>query len=289
MKSQQEKPQGSLSAKTIRKILSFVIIIGTIKVFLLFGVMFFPSEIPSFNFITVAEYFTDKKATQPNDNEMRKQARLKAQGHTLAELNLVQPQQAKENIKNPFATQEAHAAPEEIAPNTPPSVDPNIANPNPSPLIPQVKPMSSSIVENRILRPDSASAGALPAPAVQNPYALSDSSKVQQEELNRRERELRALQQQLETRVSELRGIEDKLETAVGSANEENENKLTHLINVYTNMKPRQAAAALAKLDEKVAVQILSGMKGKQAGVVLSSMETERAVVLSELLSKVAL
>ncbi len=62
--------------------------------------------------------------------------------------------------------------------------------------------------------------------------------------------------------------------------------KLRHLVDVYSNMKPKQAAEVLATLDERIAVKILAGMRGKQAGEVLSYMQAAPAAKLSELLSR---
>ena len=55
---------------------------------------------------------------------------------------------------------------------------------------------------------------------------------------------------------------------------------------MYANMKPRQAAAALTTVDEEVAVKILTGMKSKQSGEILSYMDPRHAARLSEVLAK---
>ena len=134
-------------------------------------------------------------------------------------------------------------------------------------------------------RPDQARPGQAPAPAV-NPYVPRDSFQRKQEELNRREQELLALQQQMQTRLNELRTLEGKIETMLQQAGNVQDDKYKHLIDVYTNMKPKQAAEVLATLDERIAVKILAGMRGKQAGEVLSYMQAAPAAKLSELLSR---
>ncbi len=301
----QEKKLGNLSAKTVNRILSTVIVLGSIKVSLLIGIMLFPSDTPYFQFTSIKELVLDK-ATK-SDSELRQLARLEAAK------NLVQSQEDQEIVKNTADSKQAKADALQIqkelvsdmpsennaikdlfgasvahaAENIPPTPDPSAAKPRTSPLIPQVKPNTNPIMQNKFQRPDSATAGTIPAPAVNNPYASSDTLDIQQEELNRREQELLALQQQMEARIAELQGLEGKIGNKVEEAGDAQKSKLKHLIDVYTNMKPRQAAQALGNLDEGVAVKILSGMKSKQAGEILSYMETGRAVVLSELLSKV--
>lgn len=137
-------------------------------------------------------------------------------------------------------------------------------------------------------RPDQPSVPAAPAPSV-SPFVPRDSAQRKQEELNRREQELLALQQQMQTRLEELRSLETRIQSMLKDADKVQDDKLRHLIDVYTNMKAKQAAAVLATLDENIAVRILAGMRGKQAGEILSYMQAEPAAKLSELLSKTQL
>ena len=51
-------------------------------------------------------------------------------------------------------------------------------------------------------------------------------------------------------------------------------------------MKAKQAADVLGTLDEDVAVKILAGMKGKQAGEILNFVEPQKAARLSVALTK---
>ncbi|MEG2004857.1 MAG: hypothetical protein RR014_02365 [Bilophila sp.] len=127
-----------------------------------------------------------------------------------------------------------------------------------------------------------------PAPQV-SPFVPRDSAQRKQEELNRREQELLALQQQMETRLDELKNLEGKIQDMLKQANNVQDDKLKHLIDVYSNMKAKQAAEVLATLDERIAVRILAGMRGKQAGEILTYMQAAPAAKLSELLSRTQL
>lgn len=138
------------------------------------------------------------------------------------------------------------------------------------------------------MRPDTPMVPQAPAPTV-NPFVPQDSAQRKQEELNRREQELLALQQQMQTRLEELRTLETRIQSMLKQADNVQDDKLRHLIDVYSNMKAKQAAEVLATLDETIAVRILAGMRGKQAGEVLSYMEAAPAARLSELLSKTSL
>lgn len=175
-------------------------------------------------------------------------------------------------------TPQAHAADQPIAPPAP-----RIRAGEPSPFSQQLAPSAAEVV-----RPDEVVPGPAPAPKV-NPFVPRDSAQRKQEELNRREQELLALQQQMQSRLDELHALEGKIQGMLKKAGDVQDEKLKHLIDVYSNMKPRQAAQVLETLDERIAVKILAGMRGKQAGEVLTYMQAEPAAKLSELLSRTEL
>jgi len=52
-------------------------------------------------------------------------------------------------------------------------------------------------------------------------------------------------------------------------------------------MKSKQAASVLETLDEHIAVKILAGMKGRQAGEILSFVSPKKAAKISEDLTKI--
>ena len=150
---------------------------------------------------------------------------------------------------------------------------------------PNVRPMTSPVAPERVVRPDEITPQAPPAPTV-GPFVSPDSAARKQAELNLREQELLALQQQMENRMNELHGLENRLQGMLQDANTAQESKFKQLVDMYANMKPRQAAQALTNMDESIAVKILTGMKSKQSGEILSYMEPTHAARLSEVMSK---
>ncbi|MCA1743502.1 MAG: hypothetical protein LC631_06100, partial [Desulfovibrionales bacterium] len=87
-----------------------------------------------------------------------------------------------------------------------------------------------------------------------------------EEELNRRERNLRALETEIDGKLNELSRLEESLDKMLEEADVLKDQKIRHLVDVYANMKPQQAAQVLETLDENIAVKILAGMRGRQAG-----------------------
>ncbi len=113
-----------------------------------------------------------------------------------------------------------------------------------------------------------------------------DSLKKKQDEIAQKEQALKALEAELDKRVQRLDELEGQLKDAVDKASVAKNQKLRHLIDVYSNMKAKQAAQVLQDLDEDIAVQILAGMRGRQAGEILTYVEAKKAAKLSEKLTE---
>lgn len=136
--------------------------------------------------------------------------------------------------------------------------------------------------------PDKAAPAPAPAPAMTESQER-EALQQRQEQLNRREQELKQLQDQLDTRLEELQTLEGKLQTMIKEAESLKDQKLRHLVDVYTNMKAKQAAEVLESLDERISVKILAGMRGRTAGEILTFVKAERAARLSEALTRMQL
>lgn len=110
--------------------------------------------------------------------------------------------------------------------------------------------------------------------------------KARSDALDRREEQLNTLERQIEQKLAQMRELEQQIQTMLEEADATRDDKFKHLVDVYSNMKAKQAADALAKLDQPIAVKILSGMRGRQAGEVLSQMDANTAARLSEALTQ---
>lgn len=130
-----------------------------------------------------------------------------------------------------------------------------------------------------------APAKAAAAPATPEAQALLK----RQEELDQRETALKSLEADLNTRVAKLKEMETNLKAMLEEAKSIKDQKLKHLIDVYSNMNAKQAARVLETLDNNIAVRILAGMRGRQAGSVLNNMEAKKAAGLTEMLTKMQL
>jgi flagellar motility protein MotE (MotC chaperone) len=116
-----------------------------------------------------------------------------------------------------------------------------------------------------------------------------DSLARRQEDLSRKEQELRVLQGELGKKLEQMRMLENRLAGMMKDAEGAQDAKYRHLVDVLANMKPKQAASVLETLDAKIAVKVLAGMKGRQAGEILTFVRPETAAKLTESLARMQL
>ena len=104
--------------------------------------------------------------------------------------------------------------------------------------------------------------------------------------LDKKEAELKTLEMELDEKLQKLKAMEVRMQALIDSAGSIQAEKMQHLVDVYSNMKPKQAAQVLETLDEPIAVRILAGMSGRKAGEILSSVRPDQAARLSEALTR---
>ncbi len=135
--------------------------------------------------------------------------------------------------------------------------------------------------------PPPASAGA--GSTAQGDPMLREALDRREADLDRREAELNRLEQSLNQKLLNMQAMEARIQTMLKEAQTLKDDKMRHLVDVYTNMKAQQAAQVLETLDERTSVQILAGMRGRQAGEILTYVKPEKAARLSEMLTRMQL
>lgn len=106
----------------------------------------------------------------------------------------------------------------------------------------------------------------------------------------KKEQELAPLQAEIDAKIEQLNELQETL-TAMAKEIAEKEQalqdeKITHLVSLYSNMDASKAARIMDKLDMDTVVKILGNMRGKSAGQILAAMSAEKGAVISEKLSK---
>jgi flagellar motility protein MotE (MotC chaperone) len=101
--------------------------------------------------------------------------------------------------------------------------------------------------------------------------AEEEAQKRRQAELEQQKQQLQDLQQQLSSASAEEDSIMDI--------------QYTELAKLYESMKPVEAGAVMNNLPDYSAAQILTRMSKRQAGRVMNSMDTDKSVKVSQLIT----
>ncbi|MDR2800530.1 MAG: hypothetical protein LBB52_04585 [Desulfovibrio sp.] len=118
---------------------------------------------------------------------------------------------------------------------------------------------------------------------------IRDNLAKRQEDLARKEQELKVLENELNSRLERMQLLENRLSEMIKEAEGTQDAKFRHLVDMLANMKARQAAVVLETLDQKVSVRVLAGMRGRQAGEILTYVKPEIAAKLTEALARMRL
>ena len=130
--------------------------------------------------------------------------------------------------------------------------------------------------------------------------ALAKSVALERADMERRrgdllleEERLKTLRKEIDERLQELRRLKDGiareragLEAQEQALSEARRKEFLHLVKVYENMAPEEAAPLIQAMDRNVAVDLLARMKEKKAGQILENVQKKRAVELSEALAR---
>lgn len=101
-------------------------------------------------------------------------------------------------------------------------------------------------------------------------------------ELTRTEEEIVKQKEEIEKRMKELEDMRSKISTVLEDKVKIDEQKVDSLTQMYSSMKPPQAAKVFENMDEDLAVEILGRMKKKNAADVLNLLKPEKAQAISE-------
>ncbi len=103
--------------------------------------------------------------------------------------------------------------------------------------------------------------------------------------MEQKEMELNARDRDLAGRLTELRELTERLKIEREKGEKQRNGQLDQLANVYGSMNPPEAAHLLEQLDVQVALSLIQRMPEKRIGQILSLMNAQRALELTNLLS----
>lgn len=102
---------------------------------------------------------------------------------------------------------------------------------------------------------------------------------VREEEIERRDREFAA-------RLTQLRELSEQLKGEREKGDKKRNVQLDQLAAVYSSMGPKEAAQLLEQLDVTISLSLIERMPEKRMAQILALMTPERALTLTQMLSK---
>ena len=110
--------------------------------------------------------------------------------------------------------------------------------------------------------------------------------KKQAEALRARDLELKSLAAEVDKKLAQMKALRQQIDEALAAKSKAEQERVTALSRMYEKMDPTRAAQLMANLDEKLAIDILSGIKSKVGGQILENMDPQKAARLSVAFSK---
>lgn len=105
---------------------------------------------------------------------------------------------------------------------------------------------------------------------------------LREDDLNKKSTEITKQQKEIEDKLTQLENYRNQISALLKERIASDSGKVDTLVQVYSNMKPVQAAQVFEKMDEDLVIEILSRMKKKNAADILNLIKTEKAQVFAE-------
>jgi flagellar motility protein MotE (MotC chaperone) len=105
-------------------------------------------------------------------------------------------------------------------------------------------------------------------------------------QLNQREALLKAAEQRLVEKQAELNRIKVSILDLLAKKDEAEKKRLSRLVGIYSNMKPKDAANIFNELDLQVLLDVMQNMKERKLAPIVAAMDTKRARTLTRELAE---
>jgi len=96
-------------------------------------------------------------------------------------------------------------------------------------------------------------------------------------ELEMRENLLKATEKRLDAKVAELKDAEARVNAAVGNRDKVEADRFKSIVSMYENMKSKDAARILERLDMKILVEVVTQINPRKMSEILAQMSPEAA------------
>lgn len=105
-------------------------------------------------------------------------------------------------------------------------------------------------------------------------------------DLEQREKLLQAAEKKVEEKVAELAALQKNIEKLLGEQQNIENDRLTQLVKIYENMKPKDAATIFNEMNFDVLLSIIDRMAERRVAPILAAMDPVRAREVSARLAE---
>ncbi|AIL64685.1 hypothetical protein NOVO_01440 [Rickettsiales bacterium Ac37b] len=100
--------------------------------------------------------------------------------------------------------------------------------------------------------------------------------------MSTKEAVLTAAELKVNNKIEELKKLKSEIEQLLALYNKKEDTKISSLVKIYENMKPKDAAKILEDLEMPILLEVIDRMKEAKAAPILAQMTPEKATVLTE-------
>lgn len=104
--------------------------------------------------------------------------------------------------------------------------------------------------------------------------------------LEAREKSIKEAEEQIKQRITELEQLEASIQQRLNDEQKIKSKKVKRLTAVFEGMKPEKAAPVVAKMELKTVVKVFLLMNEKKVGKILSFLPPDKAVLISQALTR---
>jgi len=150
--------------------------------------------------------------------------------------------------------------------------------------------MAYGYLQSQSQAADSKEPASKPAATMASPGPISVEERWsaldrRQEELRVKEMELKALEGEINAKLKKLEELESVIRQDVATLKTLSDERIKHLVKIYSSMNPKAAAKLMDNMDLLVAVEVFHNMKGEVAGAILANMEPTKAASITKMLA----
>lgn len=113
-------------------------------------------------------------------------------------------------------------------------------------------------------------------------YAQEQTQQQPRQQASIEEERLSIIKSDIQKEVEHNEQLKKEIEEAQKTIDENTKERLLKVSKIYEAMPPEEAAKRLEKLDENTAVAIISMLKPRAAGGILSQMDSDKAASISK-------